>query len=162
MRVPDDLLGYLIGPTPYSSTWLGVAAALVAAIVLWYAAVFWWTAPGRQHREPSVIGSARVALLRRRALRRIDEAEKRFGAGDLAAAAAGAAMNLEVRRFLHGATGVRAEYLQVPDLAAVSGGTLAPAVPVLSDLEDVQFNADSTVDIGAAGRAAAELVRQWT
>ncbi len=55
-----------------------------------------------------------------------------------------------------------ARYVQVPDMAAVSGGALAPAAPVLADLEDAQFNAQSTVDIGTSGAAAEDLVRQWT
>ncbi|MGW0160122.1 hypothetical protein ACWDUN_12465 [Mycobacterium sp. NPDC003323] len=157
--MPDDLLGYLVGPTPYSSVWLWLAAALVALTVLWYLGVLWYTRP---HAEPSVIGTARVALSRRRTLRAIDGIEKQVRAGDLDDGAAGAALGAHLRGFLRDATGVRAEYVQVPDLVAVSGGTLAPAVPVLTDLADVQFNAGSAVDIGAAITAARDLVRQWT
>lgn len=160
--MPDDLLGYLIGPTPYSSVWLWLAAALIVLTALWYAGVFWWTAPGRQHSEPSLVGSARVALQRRRALRSINAIQNRYRAGQLAAPATGAALSEEVRRFLHQATGLRAEYVQVPDIAAVGGGVLAPAATVLADLEDAQFNADSVIDIEATARAAEELVRQWT
>lgn len=160
--MPDDLLGSLIGPTPYSSIWVWIAAGLVVLTVLWYVGVFWWTAPGRTRSEPSMIGAARVALQRRRALRAIQAVQNDYRAGQLTATAAGAALGEEVRRFLHDATGLRAEYVQVPDIATVAGGVLAPAAPVLADLEDVQFNADSTVDVVAAGRAAEELVRQWT
>lgn len=160
--MPDDLLGHLIGPTPYSSAWVWAAVALAVLTALWYAAVFWWTAPGRQHKELSVIGSARAALLRRRTLAAIHEIEKRYREGHLEGAPAGAALGLELRRFLRDATGLQAEYVQVPDIAAVSGGLLAPAAPLLAELEDAQFNADSTVDINAAGDAAEELVRQWT
>lgn len=160
--MPDDLLGYLIGPTPYSSVWLWLGVILIAVTVLWYVGVFWWTAPGRTHREPSVIGSARVALQRRRALRAIQSIQNSYRTDELTAAAAAAALGEQVRRFLRDTTGVRAEYVQVPDMAAVSGGVLAPAAPVLADLEDAQFNAGSGVDIGATGQAAEELVRQWT
>ncbi len=160
--MPDDLLGGLIGPTPYSSVWLWLAVALAVLTVLWYIGVFWWTAPGRTRSEPSVIGSARVALQRRRALRAIHAIQNHYRTGELMAVAAAAALGEQVRRFLHDATGVRAEYVQVPDIAAVSGGVLAPAAPVLADLEDAQFNAGSGVDIGATGQAAEELVRQWT
>lgn len=160
--MPDDLLGSLIGPTPYSSIWVWIAAVLTVLTVLWYVGVFWWTAPGRTRSEPSVIGSARVALQRRRALRAIQAVQNAYRTGELAATAAAAALSEEVRRFLHDATGVRTEYVQVPDIATASGGVLAPAAAVLTDLEDVQFNADSTVDMGAAGQAAEELVRQWT
>ncbi|CAN7682291.1 hypothetical protein [Mycolicibacterium frederiksbergense] len=160
--MPDDLLGGLIGPTPYSSIWLWLAVALAVLTVLWYIGVFWWTGPGRTHSEPSVIGSARAALQRRRALRAIQAIQNQYRTGELTATAAAAALGEHVRRFLRDTTGVRAEYVQVPDMAAVSGGVLAPAAPVLADLEDAQFNAGSGVDIGATGQAAEELVRQWT
>lgn len=160
--MPDDLVGRLIGPTPYSSTWLWVAGALLALTVLWYVVVFRWTAPGRARGEPSMIGSAHIALLRRRTMRSIDGIERRFGAGDLTRPAAGAALGAELRRFLRDATGLSVEYVQVPDLPSISGGTLAPAAPLLADLEDLQFNAESAVDVGAAGSATRELVRQWT
>jgi hypothetical protein len=160
--VPDDLLRHLIGPTPYSAVWLWIAVALMVLTALWYVAVLWWTAPGRQRPESSIIGSARSALVRRRTLRAIREIEKHYRSGDLAAAQAGAALNLELRRFLRDITGLQAEYVQVPDIAEVSGGVLAPAAPVLAALEDAQFNAESAADIGTIGEAAQELVRQWT
>ncbi len=160
--MPDDLLSGIIGPTPYSSIWVWIAVVLTVLTVLWYVGVLWWTAPGRTHGEPSMIGSARVALRRRRALRMIQAIQNQYRAGELSPPAAGAAFSEEVRRFLHDTTGLRAEYVQVPDIATVSGGVLAPAAPVLADLEDAQFNADSAVDIGAVGRAAEELVREWT
>lgn len=150
--MPADLLGHLIGPVRFSSVWLWVAAACVVLTVLWYAAVLFWTAPGRQHAELSVVG----------ALRAIQDIETRYAEGELAASQAGAALSTELRRFLREVTGVKAEYVQVPDIATVSGGALAPAAPVLVDLEDAQFNSDSTVDIRACGAAARELVRQWT
>jgi hypothetical protein len=160
--VPDDLLGHLIGPAPFSSAWLWIAAVGVVLTILWYAAVLWWTAPGRRRAELSVIGSARAALHRRRALRAIEDIETRYQQGKLAAAPAGAALSVELRHFLRDVTGLPTEYVQVPDIAAVRDGALAPAAPILVDLEDAQFNADSRVDIGACGAAAKELVRQWT
>ncbi|MGB5149894.1 MAG: hypothetical protein WBN99_07945 [Mycobacterium sp.] len=150
--MPADLLGHLIGPVPFSSVWLWVAAACVVLTVLWYAAVLFWTAPGRQRAELSVVG----------ALRAIQDIETRYEEGELAASQAGAALGVELRRFLREVTGLKAEYVQVPDIATVSGGALAPAAPVLVDLEDAQFNSDSTVDISACGAAVRELVRQWT
>lgn len=160
--MPDDLLGYLIGPTPYSSVWLWLAAGLITCVLLWYGAVFWWTAPGRRRSEPSLVGSARIALQRRRALRAIHAIQNRYRAGELTAAGTGAALSEEVRRFLRDATGLPAEYVQVPDIVTVSGGVLAPSATVLADLEDAQFNTASTIDIEATARAAEELVRQWT
>lgn len=162
MRVPDDLVGQLIGPTAYSSMWLWPALGLIAVTALWYGAVFWWTAPGRKRSEPAVIGSARAALQRRRALRAIHDIQNRYHTGELSRADAGAAITEEIRRFLRDATGLAVHYVQVPDVGTVSGGVLAPAAAILADLEDAQFNAQSAVDIGATAHAAEDLVRQWT
>ena len=160
--MPVDLVGELIGPTPYSSSWLWVAGLLIGLTVLWYVAVLRWTAPGRERGQPSMIAAARLALLRRRTMRSLDGIESHLRTGNLTPTAAGAAMSSELRRFLRDATGLRAEYVQVPDLPSVSGGRLAPAAAILADLEDIQFNAETAVDLGAAGAAARELVRQWT
>ncbi len=160
--MPDDLIGRLIGPTPYSTSWLWLAGVLIALTVLWYLAVFRWTAPDRPRAETSMIDTARIALLRRRTLRNLDEIEKRLSAEELGTAAAAGALGAELRRFLREATGLRTDYIQVPDLAAVSGGRLAPAAPVLADLEDVQFNTHPAVDLADVGAASRELVRQWT
>ncbi|ANE78578.1 hypothetical protein A7U43_03790 [Mycobacterium adipatum] len=160
--MPDDLVDNLIGPTPYSSVWLWLAVALAGLTVCWYAGVFWWTAAGRTRGERALIGAARVALHRRRALRAMQTIQSAYRAGELTANRAGAALNEEVRRFLSAATGLRVEYMQVPDIATVAAGALAPAAPVLTDLADAQFNAASAVGIDAVSRAAQDLVREWT
>ncbi|MCF6389898.1 hypothetical protein L2K20_23240 [Mycobacterium sp. MBM] len=162
MRVPDDLLGDLIGPMPYSSMWLWIAAALVVATACWYAGVFWFTAAGRTPGQPAVIGAARVALQRRRALGAIQTIRRRHRAGELTAPEAAAALGGHVRRFLHHVTGVRAEYVQVPHIPTIAGGVLAPAATVLAEVEDAQFNSRSGVDIQTVSDAAEDLVRGWT
>lgn len=160
--MPGDLLGHLIEPTAPSYTWLWVAAALVCLIVLWYAGLYWWTTAERDRGEPSLIASARMALQRRRALRVLQGIQNRYRAGDITSAGAGAELSEELRRFLHDVTGVRAQYVQVPDIVSVSGGVLAPAGPVLADLADAQFNAHSRVDIDVTAQSAEDLVRRWT
>lgn len=156
MPVPDDLLRYVIGPSAYSSSWLWIAAALLLVLIAWYAAVFGLTAP---RGRPRVIGAAREALIRRRAARAVRRIGNRYREGDLTAVPAGAALSREIRAFLHAATGVRAQYMQVE---AIADSALAPAAPVLSDLTDVQFNHESTVDVGAVSDHAEELIRGWT
>jgi len=47
-------------------------------------------------------------------------------------------------------------------LTAIAEGELARAAPVLTDLTDVQFNADSVVDVGAAAVSAEELIHTWS
>lgn len=154
--MPDDLLRHLIGPTPYSTAWLWIAAALTVVVIVWYAAVFVLTAPGR--RVP-VLSAAREEFVKRRSVRAVRAIGNRFCTGELTAAQAAAELSREVRDFLHAATGVRAQYMQVDDIA---GSTLAPAAPLLSDLTDLQFNRHTSVDAAAAGRNAEELIRGWT
>ena len=155
----DELVGFVIGPTPYSSWWAWLAALLLLVLVGWYAAVFVFTMPGRQIRGLPVIGAARSELVKRRSARAVRAIGERYRAGELAAAPAAAAVSREVRAFLHAATGVRAEYMQVDAIAA---GELASAAPVLTQLVDAQFNADTIVDVGAASDSAEELIHSWS
>ncbi|CAN5555621.1 hypothetical protein BH09ACT7_BH09ACT7_44860 [soil metagenome] len=157
--MPDDLLRFVSGPTPYSSSWIWVAVLLLLALIGWYAGIFVLTMPGRRMRNLPVISATRSELLKRRCARAVRAIGDRHRAGDLAAAPAAEAVSRELRAFLHQATGTRAEYMQV-DAIAASG--LASAAPVLTDLIDAQFNADSTVDVGSVSDSAEELIRTWT
>ena len=75
------------------------------------------------------------------------------------AAPAGAAVSAELREFLRFVTGVRAEYMQLDDVA---DSALAPAAPLLAELSDAQFNDLSHVDVGLVSADAEELIRSWT
>lgn len=132
------------------------AGIIVAAVVGWYLGVLWWTAPGRA--EHAVLGAARTAMTRRRALRAIADTRMRYRAADLSPAAAASQLSGHVRRFLRETTGQRAEYLQLPEIAE---GALAPAAPVLTVLADVQFNRTTITDVEVAADAAERLVREW-
>ena len=154
-----ELVGFVIGPTPYSSWWVWLAALMLVVLIGWYAAVFVFTMPGRRIRGLPVIGAARSELIKRRSARAVRAIGERYRAGELAAAPAAAAVSREVRAFLHAATGVRAEYMQVDDIA---DGELASAAPVLAELIDAQFNADTIVDVGAASDSAEELIHSWS
>jgi len=157
--VSDELVSFVIGPTPYSSWWVWLAALMLLVLIGWYAAVFVFTMPGRRIRGLPVIGAARSELIKRRSARAVRAIGERYRAGELAAAPAAAAVSREVRAFLHAATGVRAEYMQVDDIA---DGELASAAPVLAELVDAQFNADTIVDVGAASDSAEELIHSWS
>ena len=155
----DELVSFVIGPTPYSSWWVWLAALMLLVLIGWYAAVFVFTMPGRRIRGLPVIGAARSELIKRRSARAVRAIGERYRAGELAAAPAAAAVSREVRAFLHAATGVRAEYMQVDDIA---DGELDSAAPVLAELIDAQFNADTIVDVGAASDSAEELIHSWS
>jgi hypothetical protein len=158
MRVPDDLLSHLIGPTPYSSAWLWTAVLFILALAAWYTAVFTLTSR-RRLRDLPVLAAARDELIRRRTVRAVRAIGNRYRAGELEPASAGAAVSGELRSFLHAATGMNAEYMQVE---AMTVGQLAPAAPILFELNDVQFNHRSQVDVGTLSEAAEELIREWT
>jgi hypothetical protein len=157
--VPDDLLRHVIGPTPYSSWWLWTAVLLLLVLIAWYAGVFMLTLPNRRLRDLPLVGAVHGDMVRRRFARTIRQIGERYRSGDLAAAQAGAAISSALRGFLQQVTGVRAQYMQVDEIAA---GELARAAPLLEQLVDVQFNAASQVDIAAVGESAEELIRSWT
>ncbi|MCK0176118.1 MULTISPECIES: hypothetical protein [Mycobacteriaceae] len=155
----DDLLRFVSGPTPYSAWWWVGAAALLVVVIACYAAIFVATLPSRRLRALPAIGSMHHRLLRERYARRIAATDAALRAGRLSPAEAAAEVDHAVRSFLHQATGVRAQYMQIDEFAA---GDLAPVAPLLSDLADLRFNRDSGVDAGQAGTRAQELVRTWT
>ncbi|MDT5112313.1 MAG: hypothetical protein QOE04_3399 [Mycobacterium sp.] len=157
--MPDDLLQRVIGPTAYSSGWWWLALLLVMALIAWYAGVLLWTMPGRRLRNTPVIGGLHDKFLRHRYAKAVRDIGDRYRAGELDAAPAGAAVSAELREFLRFVTGVRAEYMQLDDVA---DSALAPAAPLLAELSDAQFNDLSHVDVGLVSADAEELIRSWT
>lgn len=157
--MPDDLLQGIIGPTAYSSAWWWLALLLSVALIAWYAGVLLWTMPGRRMRDTRVIGGLRDGIARHRYAKAVRDIGDRYRAGELDAVPAAAAVSRELRGFLRSVTGVRAEYMQLDDIA---DGALAPAAPLLFELSDVRFNDESEVDMGPLSAAAEELIRSWT
>lgn len=144
---------------PYSPWWLWVGLVGLVVVIAWYAVVFVWTLPSAQLRRMPVIRNWHASWLRRRFTRGIRSVDERYRAGDLTAAQASAEMSRMLRSFLHQATGVRAQYMHVDDFTA---SDLAAAAPVLSALNDAQFNTTSTVNVSHVGGEAQELIRAWT
>lgn len=156
----DDLLRYLIGPEPYSGRWPWAAAALILCVIAWYVWLFLATsASSRRIGDVRLVRVVRDELIKLRTVRDIRGIARRHRAGDLTAAAAGAALSREVRRFLHAATGVRVQYMHV---GAIAAGPAGAAAPLLSELVDVQFNPRTTVDVGDACATAEGLVMRWS
>ncbi|MBO0679912.1 hypothetical protein JRC04_20785 [Mycolicibacterium sp. S2-37] len=157
--MPDDLLRFVSGPTPYSWWWLVAAVVLLVAVIACYAAIFIATLPSQRLRELPGVGPLHSRVLRERYARRIAAADAALRAGRLSPAEAGAEVDHAVRSFLHQATGVRVQYMHVDDIAAAGG--LAAAAPLLAELGDLRFNRDSGVDAVQVGGRAQELVRTW-
>ncbi len=156
--MPDDLLRFVFGPTPYSASWLWLALGLLTLVIAWHVGVFVWTLPSHQLRRLPLIRSVHATLLRRRFARAVGSIGERYRAGGLSAAQAGAQMSGTLRSFLHQATGTRAQYMHVDDIGS---SDLAAAAPLISRLNDVQFNTGSQVNVEEAGSATEELIRKW-
>jgi hypothetical protein len=157
--VPDDLLRYVGGPTPYSPWWLWLGLLLFVLVIVWCASVFVWTLPSHRLRRIPVIRSLHAGLLRRRFTRAIRSVDRQYRAGGLSAAEACAQMSRTLRSFLHQATGTRAQYMHVSEITA---SPLAKAAPLLSKLNDAQFNTTSHVNVSEVGSAAEEMIQTWT
>ena len=156
--MPDDVLRFVIGPSPYAALWLWLGLLLLAVIVAWHLGVIVWTLPSDRLRSIPWLRSMHSKLLRRRFSRAITAIGGRYRAGDITAAEAGHRMSTTLRSFLHQATGTPAQYMHVE---AIKSSDLAQAAPLLAALNDAQFNSASPVDISRAGSTAEELIRSW-
>jgi hypothetical protein len=156
--VPDDLLRYVGGLTPYSPWWLWFGLFLLMVVIAWYVGVFVWTLPAHRLRALPAVRTLHAKLLRRRFANAVRRIAARHRDGELTAVQAGAAMSRTLRSFLHQATGTRAQYMHVDDIGS---SELAPAAPVLSTLDDAQFNSASPVQLAGVGDATEELIRSW-
>jgi hypothetical protein len=157
--VPGDLLRYVDGPTAYSTWWLWIALALLAAAIAWYAGVVIWTLPSQRLRRTPLVRTVHARLIRRRFARSIRTIGDRYRTGQLPAAQACAQMSRTLRSFLHQVTGTRAQYMHVGDIAASS---LAPAAPMFAVLNDAQFSTAPQTDVNRLAAEAEELILTWT
>lgn len=157
--MPDDLLEFVGGPPGYATGWLWLGLALLIVVIGWYAGVFIATMPSERLRRIPVVRVAHARVLRYRFTRTVQSITRSHRDGELSAAQAGAALSRTLRSFLHQATGLRAQYMQ---LRAVAAGDLAPAAPVLSALGDAQFDNSATVDVVRLGEQTEELIRSWS
>lgn len=156
--MPDDVLRFVIGPLPYSASWLWIGLALLAAVIAWCVGVFVWTLPAERLRSLPWIRSLHSRLLRCRFSRAIRSIDARYRAGELSSAQASQQMSRTLRSFLHQATGTRAQYMHVEDIKSSDLGT---AAPLFNALNDAQFNTASPVDVSQVGATAEELIRTW-
>ncbi|OBF10365.1 hypothetical protein [Mycobacterium sp. 852002-10029_SCH5224772] len=157
--MPDDLLRHVFGPQPYSTGWLWGVVLLIVVVIGWYAGIFVWTLPSRRLRRIPIVRRVHAWLIRNRFARCVQRIAGEHRAGRMSAPEACAAISRTVRSFLHQATGARAQYLQV---GALADANLAVAAPLLTQLGDAQFNAESRVDVADVSARAQELIRSWT
>jgi hypothetical protein len=156
--VPDDVLQFIFGPSPYAASWLWLGLALLMIVIAWYVGVLVWTLPAHRLRAIPAIRSMHSTLLRRKFVRAVQSIDRRYRAGELTAADASHQLSRTLRSFLHQATGTPAQYLHVE---AIRSGDLAESAPLFAALNDAQFNTASPVDVHEAGSTAEELIRSW-
>ncbi len=118
-----------------------------------------WTLPSHRLRRIPVVRRLHARVIRTRFAGRVQRLADEHLAGRLSTPQACAAISRTVRSFLHQATGTKAQYLHVGDLA---DGHLEAAGPLLALLDDARFNAETSVDVGVVSPVAQELIRSWT
>jgi hypothetical protein len=127
-------------------------------VVGWYVGVVVWTLPADRLRTIPWIRRLHAKLLRRKFSRAIRAIDARYSAGELSSAHASGLMSRTLRSFLHQATGTPAQYMHVE---SIGSSELAASAPLFAELDDAQFNADSSVQVSHVGSRAEEMIRSW-
>lgn len=155
----DDLLRFIGAPLSPSWWWIVLAAVLLTIATAWVLALIVWTLPPQRLRTIPLVRDIHRRLTQRRFIRAIDETTSAHQQRALSAPQAVAAYSRALRTFLFMRTGVNARYLHLDD---IRDGALAPAVPLLRQFHDAQFNTGTRADVDGLGRSAEELIRSWT
>jgi hypothetical protein len=157
--MPGELLRYLGGPTGFAWWWWAVAAGCAAVVIGWYAGVYVWTLPPARLRRVPVIRGVHGWLLRRRFRRTLATITDQYRVGQLTGGQAAAAMSRTLRSFLCVATGNRAQYMHIDDIAR--NAELGAVAAVFVALNDAQFSTER-IDLLRVAHTATEVVREWT
>ncbi|MDA2891788.1 hypothetical protein PDG61_12760 [Mycolicibacterium sp. BiH015] len=157
--MPDDLLEFVSAPPGYSLVWLWLGLAMLAFVIIWYALLLVVTMPSHRLRRIPGVEELHGRLLRHRFAKTVGAITRRHRDGELSTEQASAALSCTLRSFLHQATGIRAQYMQ---LRAIATSDLAPAAPLLEALGSAQFDRASTVDVGTLGDQTEKLIRSWS
>lgn len=157
--MPDDLLEFVSAPPGYSLLWLWLGLAMIALVIGWYALVLVGTMPSHRLRRVPGVEELHAKLLRHRFAKTVGTITRQHRDGELSAEQASAALSSTLRSFLHQATGIRAQYMQ---LRAIATSDLAAAAPMLEALGSAQFDRASTVDVGTLGDRTEDLIRSWS
>lgn len=155
----DDLLRFIGGPLPFSAWWALSGLLLLLLATGWCVSIFVWTLPPSTLRRIPVIRSVHAWVNRRRFVRLVRNINAHYRDGGVAPAQASANISRAVRSFLYVATGIKAQYMHVEQLA---DGPLGMAVPILVGLNEAQFNPEGRADVGALARSAEELISSWS
>ena len=148
-------------PVQYAPVWGLLAAVIILAVVLFYAAVLWFTrARERAEAAPADIGWLPVDTeeLRVKYADQIDRIAVDHRRGALTGRAAHQQLSLLLRFFAFEADGVRAPNMTLSDLRASAQLPLADAV---ARFYPGAFAADEPRSVEEAVDTARQVVRSW-
>lgn len=149
-------------PDPYADRWLVIGLGLLAAILVWYVAV-WWLTRERKPAPATRLSGDRLELLRSDCLRQIELLVADVRAGRVAERQGHQQLSLLVRHFVMEASGVAATAMTLTDLrAGAERQRLAPVGDVVGQLYPAEFGAHEAVELETAAGAARRMVSQWS
>ncbi len=126
--MPAARAGELQGPVGYDPTWLVLTIGALALVLLYGAAVLWWTrtpGPGRARRAGHGPGS------REQALRRLDEVAAAVAAGQITAREGHRQVSEVVRAHAAALTGLPATTMTLDELRRTGPPALAEVVALV-------------------------------
>jgi hypothetical protein len=148
-------------PDPYADRWLVIGLGLLAAILLWYVAV-WWLTRERRRAAGTRLSGDRLEVLRSDCLRQIGLLVADVRAGRVAERQGHQQLSLLVRHFVMDASGVAATAMTLTDLRdGAERQRLAPVGDVVEVLYPGEFGAHGAGELEAAAEAARRMVSQW-
>jgi hypothetical protein len=148
-------------PDPYADRWLVIGLGLLAAILVWYVAV-WWLTRDRK-RAPAGLSGDRLEVFRSDCLRQIELLVADVRAGRVAERQGHQQLSLLVRHFVMEASGVAATAMTLTDLRdGAERHRLAPVGDVVEGLYPGEFGAHEAVALETAADAARRMVAQWS
>ncbi|MCU1544430.1 MAG: hypothetical protein JWM50_2295 [Microbacteriaceae bacterium] len=150
--------GEFFPPVQYSPLWLALGVLIIAVIIGWY--LFALLSTRRAPAPAAHLDGPRAfdPPVREAYLRRIDDVNRRYAAGDVGFSDAHHELSALVRSFAAEARGIRAQYMTLDDLRRTEHHGLATTVEALYP---GAFSGAATGSIDAATARASELVRSW-
>jgi hypothetical protein len=147
-------------PDPYATRWLWIGVALLAAVALWYAWV-WWSTRERALAVPPRISADRLTRLRADYARQIDVVVARADTGEITQRRAHQQLSVLVRHFVQEVSGIHAPTMTLTDLNA-RGERLEPVSEVVGTLYPGEFAPGQASTVGGAAAVAKQVVARWT
>lgn len=159
MRAAGELPAEFHGPVAYAERWLWLAIGLLALVVVFYAAVWWFT---RQRPETTILRpEVDVPTVREAHLQRIDDVAARVAAGALTAREGHQELSVIVRSFVAEVTTLPARTMALVDFRHRAPDDLVAAIELMYPPEFAPDDALARDRFDDAVGRARSLVGQW-